>query len=120
MLCPSCHTENRDNARFCKKCGLHFNDEQSAQTVPEQPAETARTTDAQPASSPVPPEPSAPQAGSTAAQGINGNNAVEDISQAPTQFLTPQRMIEYHKHRWEQEMQASKASAQMPAQDIAE
>lgn len=21
MLCPSCHTLNRDNARFCKGCG---------------------------------------------------------------------------------------------------
>src|SRR5438105_1318782 len=24
MFCPSCHTPNRDNAKFCKKCGLPF------------------------------------------------------------------------------------------------
>lgn len=125
MLCPSCHTENRDNARFCKKCGLHFNDEQSAQALPEQPAETASAAaQNQPSGSPVPPEASAPQAGSVAAQGINGNSDIEDISQAPTQFLTHQQMLEYHKHKWEQDLErerhTTKSSIQTQAHDIAD
>lgn len=124
MLCPSCHTENRDNARFCKKCGLHFNDDQFAQALPEQPAEMAKPIDAQPASSPAPSEASSPQVGSTAAQSINGNSSIDDISQAPTQFLTPQRMIEYHRQKWEQDLEREKhsthASTQTQAQDIAD
>jgi serine/threonine protein phosphatase PrpC len=126
MLCPSCHTENRDNARFCKVCGLPLKDEQSAQALPEQ--QPAGTSDSaarsQPGSPSVPSEAASSQAGSTPAQAINGNNSIEDISQAPTQLLTPQRMIEYHKHKWEQDLerekQTSKASTQTRTQDIAD
>ena len=126
MLCPSCHTENRDNARFCKKCGLHFNDEQSAQALPEQIAGVVKPPEAQPepASPPVPPEAAAPQEVPTETQGINGNSDVEDISQAPTQFLTHQQMMEYHKHKWEQDLErekwGAKSSTQTRAHDIAD
>ena len=27
MLCPSCNTPNRDDAKFCKKCGHSFHAE---------------------------------------------------------------------------------------------
>jgi serine/threonine protein phosphatase PrpC len=125
MLCPSCHTENRANARFCKGCGLPLNDKQSAltnQALPEQPvAMSAEVVPAQSADQTVPSDVSSPQAGSTPVQGINGNSSGEDISQAPTQFLTPQRMHEYHKHKWEQdlarEQQPTQATTQTQAQE---
>src|ERR1700694_2004746 len=38
MLCPRCHAVNRDNARFCKTCGMHFTAEQmAAQAEAQQP-----------------------------------------------------------------------------------
>jgi serine/threonine protein phosphatase PrpC len=104
---------------------LHFNDEQSAQVLPEQPAGTTNAAaSTQPATSSVPAEVAAPQSGSTAEQNINGNNVIDDISQAPTQFLTHQRMMEYHKHKWEQDLEREKQTrkiySQTEAQDIAE
>jgi serine/threonine protein phosphatase PrpC len=122
MLCPSCHTENRDNARFCKKCGLPLSDEQSVQAQPEQTAapvsSTASTPQTQPSSSPVSTETVESQ--KAPVQDNNGNNAIEDISQAPTQFLTPQRMMEYHRQRWEHDQQSSQAYTPVPPQDIAD
>lgn len=51
MFCPECGTENRSNARFCKGCGLRFDDDEATETVSPyettisiQPAEPSRTT----------------------------------------------------------------------------
>lgn len=51
MFCPECGTENRSNARFCKGCGLRFDDDEVTETVSPyettisiQPAEPSRTT----------------------------------------------------------------------------
>jgi formylglycine-generating enzyme required for sulfatase activity len=51
MFCPECGTENRSNARFCKGCGLRFDDDGTGETVSPyettisiQPAEPSRTT----------------------------------------------------------------------------
>jgi serine/threonine protein phosphatase PrpC len=128
MLCPSCHTENRDNARFCKKCGLPLNDEQSAQALPEQTAGTTSPeapTQLTPPSSPsVSTETVEQQTGPAPEQGSNGNNTIDDISQAPTQLLTPERMMEYHRQKWEhdqpQDKQTSQTYTQTPSQDIAD
>jgi len=35
MLCPSCHTHNRDNAKFCKGCGMSFPPENVETSPPE-------------------------------------------------------------------------------------
>ncbi len=75
MICPSCDTPNRDDAKFCKRCGHAF------QTPEPAVAETAPVN--QPAA---------------ATQG----NSAEDISQAPTQIITPQQMLAFHAHRWQQ------------------
>ena len=125
MLCPSCHTQNRDNARFCKGCGLPLNGEQPApmdQASSEQTAGTASdTAHVQQASSVT--APPLPISAATA-QSSNGNHTDEDVSQAPTQFLTQEQMHTYHKRKWEQdlahEQQASSASGHPAAQDIAE
>lgn len=51
MFCPECGTENRSNARFCKGCGLRFDDDATGETISPyettisiQPAEPSRTT----------------------------------------------------------------------------
>ena len=40
MLCPSCHTLNRDNAKFCKGCGQLLAVEIVAAAQTTQPVET--------------------------------------------------------------------------------
>ncbi|HZO74188.1 MAG TPA: protein phosphatase 2C domain-containing protein [Ktedonobacteraceae bacterium] len=107
MLCPSCHTPNRDNARFCKRCGLSFTApggeagqiEATGQPQPSTPAAPVMAQEQSPqspadqyeaqANAPVEVEP----------------EAVEDISLAPTQILTPQQMMAYHARRWQQELE---------------
>ncbi len=37
MICPVCQMQNRDNARFCKKCGYHFQLAENAAGIPEAP-----------------------------------------------------------------------------------
>jgi serine/threonine protein phosphatase PrpC len=111
MLCPKCHTQNRDNAKFCKVCGLAFTPEVLA--AASQPVETAQTEQAQsmsssdsqehPASVSVAPPQDAP---AIEKEPSGGNNTYpeDDIAQAPTQILTPQQMIAYHAKRWQQEL----------------
>lgn len=111
MLCPSCHTENRENARFCKGCGRSLAVEQQPIGSTEPTAtgtasqsqatpSAAPTTSATPAQVSEQVEPLATHEPAT----TNGNNApVDDISLAPTQILTPQEMVAYHARRWQQE-----------------
>ena len=114
MLCPKCHTQNRDNAKFCKVCGLAFTPEVLAAAA-SQPVETAQTQQAQsmpsadsrehsasvsvasPQDAPATEEEQAPSGG-------NNTYPEDDIAQAPTQILTPQQMIAYHTKRWQQEL----------------
>ena len=113
MLCPKCHTPNRDNARFCKGCGLSFTPEilaaaQSVETAqatqgqstPSQDSQehAASVTVAPPQDAPVPETPPAPANGTKV-------SAEDDIALAPTQILTPQQMIAYHAKRWQQELE---------------
>src|ERR1700730_10483866 len=83
MVCPSCNAPNRDDAKFCKKCGQSFRVE--APKVSEAPvgADVSR--------------PSAiyrPQ---------ENANAAEDPAFAPAQIISPQQMIEFHQRRWQQQ-----------------
>ncbi len=114
MLCPSCHTENRENARFCKGCGRSLITEQqpTASTEPtasatsSAPVTTAEASESQ-AATPATSAQVAEQAEQVAAHepaATNGNNVpVDDISLAPTQILTPAEMVAYHVRRWQQE-----------------
>ena len=73
MVCPSCNTPNRDDAKFCKKCGHPINTEAIEVTVvPE-----AKQTSAPPVASANP-----------------SRECFEDISLAPTQILTAEQMDE--------------------------
>lgn len=105
MLCPSCHTPNRDNARFCKRCGLSFTapSEGNGQSENAEQVQTAAPDAAMVAQQPA-------QQAVEADQNVGQTSApleiesVEDISLAPTQILTPQQMMAYHARRWQQEL----------------
>ncbi len=125
MICPTCNTVNRDDAKFCKSCGKRLSVESapSAAAATTASAATIPTTDAAANPVPVPTYPDEPgaeavnaaavpatpapaQAETAASQQAPGSVSVEeieDISQAPTQILTPQQMMAYNVRRWQQE-----------------
>ncbi len=127
MLCPLCHTENRDNAKFCKGCGRLMNGEVAAQPVsaehyanagPMQQAHEAYPPSTQTAEETVRGQDSAPsqQAAtwSTApAEPRVDTRAIQpdDISTAPTQILTPQQMFALHQRRWQEEIEREQRQA---------
>lgn len=90
MVCPSCHTQNRDDAKFCKKCGHPINTEAIEVTAVAE----AKQTSAPPSAS------------------VNPSSVVEDISLAPTQILTAEQMMAYHRRRWEHETEAEQRAKQ--------
>lgn len=92
MTCPSCNTSNRDDAKFCKKCGHSFHTE----------AEAATAAVGQPAM--------AKQEGGGAGGTGSAGGADYDISLAPTQVITPQQMMALHSQRWQAEQETSEAS----------
>jgi serine/threonine protein phosphatase PrpC len=125
MLCPSCNTPNRDDAKFCKKCGHSFRAEpanalaageqvNTAPTGGEAPLEPAAATAPNPAS----PEPTVATQTSQATTNDHAQaQAVNDVSQAPTLILTPEQMMAYHSRRWQQEAEQEQAAtdiADMP------
>ncbi len=127
MLCPLCHTENRDNAKFCKGCGRVLSEE----GVASQPLTSADAGSVQPvqAHEVLPPSfqavedtvygqssPSSWQTGDSVAGSsasveppapVNAHPAqpVQDISSEPTQILMPQQMLALHQKRWQEEME---------------
>lgn len=108
MLCPSCNAPNRDDAKFCKKCGQPLRVE--ATKIPEAAAVSQVSAPAQEQAD------------------------AEDISSAPTQIISSQQMVEYHSRRWQQELEREQAvqtqpsssasaappSSHEPAQDMAD
>ncbi len=120
MLCPKCHTQNRDNAKFCKGCGLSFTPEmlaaaQTESVEAEQAQSILSTSSAQEQSVPTssaqesqaasPATTQAAVATDTAPTAASEEEPVDDISRMPTQILTPQQMLAYHTKRWQQELE---------------
>src|SRR5947209_14254020 len=80
MYCPTCNTLNRDDAKFCKSCGHPLHANVGAQsTIPTS-------------------APSQPNAG----DNVEG---IEDISTAPTEILSPERMAALHNRLWQQDQE---------------
>ncbi|HTK11846.1 MAG TPA: protein phosphatase 2C domain-containing protein [Ktedonobacteraceae bacterium] len=132
MLCPVCHTQNRDNAKFCKGCGLSFTPEMVETN------QAGQNASASPVAQPTPqvsPDPGAQQVevpGPTTETALSDLPTVpaaqdfgefEDLSQVPTQILTPQQMVALQTRRWQQELereQQEQSSPEQPEIDIAE
>ncbi len=85
MLCPSCDTPNRDDAKFCKKCGHSFHVE--AAQVPQVAAVSQVPTP------------------------VQEQMDADDLSSAPTQIISPQKMLEIHSRRWQQELEREQTTA---------
>ncbi len=122
MLCPLCHTENRDNAKFCKGCGRILAEEGAASEQPVSvdvgPAQSVQAHEA------APPPPMQGTQDAAYRQGFAPSQQAadpvaapvdpvlpadaytsEDISAAPTQILTPQQMLALHQRRWQEELE---------------
>lgn len=114
MVCPSCHTPNRDNAKFCKKCGLSF----TAETVG---AAFAGTQGQHQQSAHADQSQAAPASAMPTEQAPASAGAADDPSLAPTQILSPQQMLAYQTRRWQQELERQQGgSGEHGIPDIAE
>ncbi len=108
MLCPVCHTSNRDNAKFCKGCGrllqvdLASVDQAVASTDAVETTVPSTNTEAQPTPAAEPPASPSQSREESPAQPAG---SAEDPSYAPTQILSQQQMLAYHNRRWQQESQ---------------
>ncbi len=85
MTCPSCNTPNRDDAKFCKKCGQPLRT--AAAKVPEAAAVSQAPTPMQ-----------------------EDMNTAEDISTAPTQIISPQEMVAFHASRWQKDLEQEQSN----------
>jgi serine/threonine protein phosphatase PrpC len=105
MICPTCDTANRDDAKFCKVCGRSLATATVAISAQHAPAEAA----------PAPvPEPEA-----DAFQHMPpafAEESEEDISQDPTLIISPEKMMAYHQRIWRDGVEPQAASA--PVENI--
>src|SRR5689334_9853238 len=125
MLCPWCHTPNRENAKFCKGCGQTLAVETVAggQAAPQPETQQAPVKEEAPGFIPAPPPPHPglhprdipapppPESLHTAfaaelggVSGTPGASAASDTdqndpNQIPTQILTPEQMEQQRQRR---------------------
>src|SRR5438105_1512732 len=78
MLCPSCHTRNRENARFCKGCGQAL----AIEVVVNTPTQVATAT--------APTEPSLDKTVPALPGFASTPTLAPSMPQEPTQYLQPQ------------------------------
>jgi len=104
MVCPSCNTLNRDDAKFCKGCGKHLHElAVSSNAAADVVAEPQSATPAH--DIPAPAEKSDARLPALPVERETG----EDPSLAPTLILSPEKMVAYHQRRWEREAQQATA-----------
>ncbi|HZU69474.1 MAG TPA: protein phosphatase 2C domain-containing protein [Ktedonobacteraceae bacterium] len=124
MICPLCHTQNREDAKFCKGCGQPLQTEAAraaGEAVPASPAPAIAEAQGNAAEAPaITAEAASATPQSQAEQAPSGQapatGATEDITNAPTLVLTPERMMAIHSRRWQQEAeQAQGEQAAMPS-----
>src|SRR5579859_5710807 len=93
MICPTCNTANRDDAKFCKVCGRSLATAAvAASSGYTSPAASVPALDTEPASSPVDEAP------------IEVHE--DDISQEPTLIISPDKMMAYHQRLWHESVPA--------------
>lgn len=103
MLCPLCHTLNRDNAKFCKGCGQLL----AVETVAGgQATQSAETKQGGMSSSP---QLSDRYGSQPAGAGQQSTLDANDPSLAPTEILTPEQMAEFQTRRRQRECELEQA-----------
>jgi serine/threonine protein phosphatase PrpC len=111
MYCPTCNTLNRDDAKFCKSCGhpLHVN--VAAQAIAPTPDEAEANPVGADVSRPAPIDrPPTPTQTNT--------EEIEDISTAPTEILSPERMTALHNRLWQQDQEREQQYNQATASEL--
>ncbi len=108
MICPTCNTANRDDAKFCKVCGRSLATATVAASTGNAPSEAVPAPATEPAADAQQPILPAP----TETHEV-------DISQEPTVIISPEKMIAYHQRNWRDsvESQAAPASVQEGGSD---
>ena len=105
MLCPLCHTRNRDNAKFCKGCGQLLAVETVAGGQAAQSIETLQGA--------IPSSPHQPSDAYRSAQparvGQRPSLDPNDPSFAPTEILTPEQMAEFQAQRRQRGLEPERA-----------
>src|SRR5437588_2834855 len=112
MLCPSCNTSNRDDAKFCKSCGRSFSVSQPADainrvptpSIPESIQEEKEDKQYVPAQEDMQDKTQlAPTQEDAEGADIQAQTepVEEDPSLVPTLILTPEKMVAYHQRRWQ-------------------
>jgi serine/threonine protein phosphatase PrpC len=97
MLCPLCHTLNRDNAKFCKGCGGVL----AVETVAGvQATQSTETPQGMMSSSPQPSDRYNTQPALAGQQPVPDAN---DPSLDPTEIVPPEQMAEFHARRWQRD-----------------
>src|ERR1700730_6517405 len=105
MICPSCDTANRDDAKVCKVCVRSLATATVATSAQHAPAEAAPASATEPeadAFQHVPP--------------AFAEESEEDISQDPTLIISPEKMMAYHQRIWRDGAEPQVASA--PVENI--
>lgn len=126
MLCPRCHTFNRENARFCKGCGMHFTAEQLAEaqgainlapTTQEGAVQANENASVQApanaaigAQAPLQASVSLQTSSPTPPPSSSEVAVDEDIAHAPTQIISPQEMAAMQARRWQHELEKNQPS----------
>jgi serine/threonine protein phosphatase PrpC len=94
MICPTCNTENRDDAKFCKVCGRSLATATVAALTQHAPAEAV------PALAPEPAADAFEHIPQTPAEARE-----EDISQEATLIISPEKMMAFHQRLWRDSME---------------
>ena len=104
MICPTCNTANRDDAKFCKVCGRSLATATVAASTGHAPAGAESNSPVETDADAIQPVPQTPIEASE-----------EDISQEPTLIISPEKMMALHQRHWRDGAESQDVPA--PAQE---